>query len=108
MKTSATDDSFTAESLMQKFKKLRGIQPLLEKAILLYIVLLDGDTPKWVKAVVMVALAYLINPTDVIPDAIPIAGYSDDLAVIVAALASIKEHVRTHHHEQAHDIFNNL
>ena len=102
------EETVTEESLMKKFKKIRGIKTLLQKGILLYVVLLDGDTPKWVKAIATAALAYLINPVDAIPDAIPVVGYSDDLAVIIAALASIKENIKAHHHEQATDIYNTL
>ena len=47
------EETVTEESLMQKFKKIRGIKELLQKGILLYVVLLDGDTPKWVKAIAL-------------------------------------------------------
>lgn len=96
------------ETVMKKLKKIQGIKPLLQKAILLYVLLRDSDTPKWVKAIVIAALAYLINPADAIPDAIPVAGYTDDLAVIVAALASIKENIQPRHHRQVTQVYNSL
>ncbi|MBQ3878021.1 MAG: DUF1232 domain-containing protein, partial [Prevotella sp.] len=38
------------------------------------------------KAIIIGALGYLISPLDVMPDAIPIAGLSDDLAVLIYVL----------------------
>ena len=35
------------------------------------------------------ALGYLISPLDVVPDAIPIAGLSDDLAVLIYVLKRV-------------------
>ncbi|MBE0508445.1 MAG: DUF1232 domain-containing protein [Marinospirillum sp.] len=98
----------TEVAFMTKVKSIRGIKPLIEKALLLYVLITDGNTPRWVKAVVIGALAYLINPVDAIPDAIPVAGLADDLAVLTAALASIKENIRPHHHAQAQDIYRNI
>jgi len=41
-------------------------------------------------AIVVVALLYLLNPIDVIPDTIPIVGWADDAGVIATAVATIK------------------
>ena len=41
------------------------------------------------KAIIIGALGYLISPLDVIPDAIPIAGLGDDLAVLVYVLNKV-------------------
>ena len=54
----------TEVAFMTKVKSIRGIKPLIEKALLLYVLITDGDTPRWVKAIVIGALAYLINPVD--------------------------------------------
>ena len=35
------------------------------------------------KAIIIGALGYLISPLDAVPDAIPIAGLSDDLGVLL-------------------------
>ncbi|MGL6461919.1 YkvA family protein [Aeromonas hydrophila] len=47
------------------------------------------------------ALAYLVNPFDVVPDPIPFAGYLDDLSVITSALAALP--VKSHHRQSAKD-----
>lgn len=46
-------------------------------------------------AIVVVALLYLLNPIDVIPDTIPIVGWADDAGVIATAVATIKRMMGT-------------
>lgn len=40
-------------------------------------------------AMILFALGYFICPTDVVPDVIPLAGYTDDAAVIAAVVAKL-------------------
>ncbi|QQA59933.1 DUF1232 domain-containing protein [Aeromonas caviae] len=40
--------------------------------MLLYVLLTDGDLPVWCYALIIGALAYLVNPFDVVPDPIPL------------------------------------
>ena len=79
---------------------------LLEKAVLLYVLLTDGDLPVWCYALIIGALAYLVNPFDVVPDPIPFAGYLDDLSVITSALAALP--VKSHHRQSAKDRMRSL
>lgn len=51
------------------------------------------ETPIWAKTAVYSALAYFILPTDAIPDFIPITGYTDDMAAIAAAVATISQYI---------------
>ena len=45
--------------IMRKLKEIKGIKELLEKAVLLYVLLTDGDLPVWCYALIIGALAYL-------------------------------------------------
>jgi uncharacterized membrane protein YkvA (DUF1232 family) len=38
-------------------------------------------------------LGYFISPIDAIPDVIPFVGYSDDLGVLVAAVATVSTYI---------------
>ena len=66
---------------------------LIEKVLTLYYLLQDQKTTAWVKTSVVLALGYFISPIDAIPDAIPVIGYSDDLAIITALLSQIEDRI---------------
>lgn len=92
----------------RKFKDIKTFKKLIECALVLYALILDADTPVWIKTIAISALIYLITPLDICPDFIPIKGLADDLTVLVTALLSINHHVKPHHEEQAKDLFKNL
>lgn len=46
----------------------------------------DSRTPIGLKAILAAALAYVVLPVDLIPDAIPIFGQADDLTVLLLTL----------------------
>jgi len=96
------------DKVWTKSKDIKGIKKLLESALLLYSLLLDADTPLWLKSIAITALIYLVTPIDAIPDLIPVQGLIDDLVVLTAAIASIKSHIKPHHKTQANDLFNQL
>jgi len=66
---------------------------VIEKALWLYYAAERPDTPNWAKATVYGALAYFVLPADAVPDLLPITGYTDDLAVLAVAVATIGAHV---------------
>lgn len=65
----------------------------------------DGRTPLHLKLLLGAALAYLVTPIDLIPDALPIIGQADDLTVLLLVLdlfiANAPEEVRKEHLERA-------
>jgi uncharacterized membrane protein YkvA (DUF1232 family) len=70
-------------------------------AVTLYHCLRDKDTPAWAKGVIVGALGYLVLPVDMVPDIIPGAGYGDDWAALVAALATVSVYVKDIHKVKA-------
>ena len=58
-------------------------------ALILYYTLKSDKVSIKDKAIILGALGYLISPLDVVPDAIPIAGLSDDLAVLIYVLHKV-------------------
>ncbi|MBN8803089.1 MAG: hypothetical protein ABS96_00055 [Lysobacteraceae bacterium SCN 69-123] len=69
----------------------------MEPALKMYYAAQDPETPAWAKAVIYSALGYFILPLDVIPDITPVAGYSDDVAVLAAALAATAANIKDVH-----------
>ena len=81
-----SDDAFWAK--VKRFAKKAGAK-VIYFALLLYYALSSPKTPKWAKTVIISALAYFICPIDLIPDTIPIVGFTDDLAALAAALKAV-------------------
>ena len=75
--------------------------PFVGDLIAAYYCAVDPVTPLHVKAVLFGALAYFIMPIDLIPDAIAWVGFTDDAAVLYAALRTIAPHIKDHHRQQA-------
>ena len=49
--------------------------------------LLDGATPPVVRMTVQAALTHLLMPVDLLPDIVPVAGFSDDLVALTTLLS---------------------
>jgi len=75
----------------------------LEPALKMYYSATDKDTPAWAKATIYGALGYLISPLDALPDFIPVAGYTDDIGVLIAAAAAVAAHIKPEHVERARE-----
>lgn len=65
----------------------------------------DERTPGYVKAALFAALAYFVLPIDLVSDAIPVAGFADDAAVISSALYMFGTYVTEEHRRKASDVF---
>ena len=84
-------NKFTASDLIEKISRIakRAGAKLVYAALILYYTLQSDKISVKDKAIIIGALGYLISPLDVIPDAIPIAGLGDDLAVLVYVLNKV-------------------
>lgn len=98
-------DRFTKNGFIEKISRIarRAGVKLVYAALLLYYTLESNSVSLKDKAVIIGALGYLISPLDVIPDAIPIAGLGDDLAVLVYVLNKIWGEVNDDIKAKAHD-----
>lgn len=91
-------DKFTNGKFVEKISRIakRAGVKLVYAALILYYTLESDKVSRKDKAVIIGALGYLISPLDVIPDAIPIAGLSDDLAVLIYVLHKVWVESRSH------------
>lgn len=96
---------YSEEGFWDKAKKYAVVagESVLEPALKMYYAATDADTPAWAKATIYGALGYFISPVDAIPDVIPVVGYSDDLGVLVAALAATAAHIKESHAQKAQE-----
>jgi uncharacterized membrane protein YkvA (DUF1232 family) len=84
-------DRFSKGGFVEKISRIakRAGVKLVYAALILYYTLESDKVSLKDKATIIGALGYLISPLDVVPDAIPIAGLSDDLAVLIYVLNRI-------------------
>ncbi|MGI6233144.1 MAG: YkvA family protein [Prevotella sp.] len=84
-------DKFSPKGFVEKISRIakRAGAKLVYSALILYYTLESDKVSVKDKAIIIGALGYLIGPLDVMPDAIPIAGLSDDLAVLIYVLKKV-------------------
>ena len=84
-------NKFSQSDFVEKISKIakRAGAKLVYAALILYYTLQSDKVSTANKAMIIGALGYMISPLDVIPDAIPIAGLSDDLAVLLFVLKKV-------------------
>ena len=84
-------DKFTRVDFVEKIQRIakRSGVKLVYAALILYYTLESDRVSVKDKAIIIGALGYLISPMDIMPDAIPIAGLSDDIAVLIYVLKKI-------------------
>lgn len=84
-------NKFTSSDFIEKISRIakRAGAKLVYASLVLYYTLQSDKISVKDKAVIIGALGYLISPLDVIPDAIPIAGLGDDLAVLIYVLNKV-------------------
>lgn len=77
--------------------------PFMEDLVAAYFCALDPATPTRARAILLAALAYFVLPLDWIPDFIFGFGFTDDVAVLAAAIGTIRANLRDTHYEAARE-----
>ena len=95
--------NYSESGLWKKVKSLAkkaGVKTIY-MVLLLHYVLKSPDVPLEDKAKIYGALGYFILPIDLIPDFIPVVGYSDDVAALAFALHAVWKNVTPEIKERA-------
>src|SRR5436190_1685685 len=74
----AQDEALVRKSFWAKARRVAAGIPFAEDLVAAYFCAFDHETPLQVKAALLGALAYFVLPFDVIPDVLPMLGYTDD------------------------------
>jgi uncharacterized membrane protein YkvA (DUF1232 family) len=96
-----SDEGGLRRKFWRKLLREAASIPFLEDVLTAHYCAFDRQTPVYVKAVLIGAIAYFILPNDLIPDYIPVIGYTDDAAVIAAAIKIVSSHIKPEHREAA-------
>lgn len=97
----AADERTVRRDFRAKLRDAIGRIPFARDAVAAYFAALDPATPKHVKAVLLAALAYFILPLDTIPDFLVGLGFTDDAAVLFAAMRTLAPHIGDGHRRKA-------
>ena len=65
----------------------------VNQALTLFYTLRAPETPIWCRTVILGSLAYFISMIDGIPDLTPFLGYTDDISVMAAAIATVAHYI---------------
>ena len=96
---------YSRESFWKKLKgyaSKAGIK-VVYLALVLYYMLVDEAVGFKSKATIIAALGYFILPFDLLPDLLPIIGFTDDLSVLLFALSIVKGEINETHRMKARD-----
>ena len=88
-------DHYSEKKLTGKLPKVarKAGQKLSYAILLLYYVLRSPSVNKGDKATILGALGYFILPLDIMPDFVPLVGFTDDLSAILLALHAVWKNI---------------
>ena len=97
------DDSSLRRNFWRKTRRVAAQLPFAEELLAAYFCAFDRATPLQVKATLIGAIAYFVLPIDAIPDVLPVLGFTDDAAVLTAAIKLVSSSIRSEHRDAARD-----
>lgn len=88
-----------ADDIEKKFSKQRALKQWLEHGKVLLSMIRDyiagryREVPYWAMGAIALALLYVLNPLDVIPDIVPGFGYLDDATVLAFCIKLVENEI---------------
>jgi uncharacterized membrane protein YkvA (DUF1232 family) len=94
---------FNEHDLKSKIRHVAGKAGvcLVYDALILFYLLRDKNVPARNKMVMVAALGYFILPADLVADILPVLGFTDDIAFLSFAVASVSNYVTPEIKEKA-------
>ncbi len=102
------DEKTVREGFWPKLKRVVGRLSFAEDLLAAYYCALDPKTPLRVRATLLAALAYFIAPVDLVPDVFIGFGFTDDAAVLLAAIRTVAASITPGHRDRARETLETL
>ncbi|PZO01903.1 MAG: DUF1232 domain-containing protein [Hyphomicrobiales bacterium] len=101
IRKSLRDEARFGSEFLGRLKRVAKRIPFAEDLLAAWICTRDPATPRRVRLTLLAALGYFVLPIDAIPDLMPFLGFTDDAAVLAAALAAVAGSITAEHREKA-------
>jgi uncharacterized membrane protein YkvA (DUF1232 family) len=101
IRRSLSDEARFGSEFLGRLKRVAKRVPFAEDLLAAWICTRDPATPRRVRLTLLAALGYFVLPLDAIPDILPFIGFTDDAAVIAAAIAAVAGSITPEHREKA-------
>lgn len=108
IRKSLQDEARFGRDFLTRLKQVAKRIPFAEDLLAAWYCTRDPATPRKVKLTLLAALGYFVLPIDAIPDFMPFLGFTDDAAVIAAALAAVASSITPEHRAQAEEALGKL
>ena len=108
IRKSLRDETRFGADFMVRLKRVAKRIPFAEDLLAAWFCARDPATPRRVRLTLLAALGYFVLPMDAIPDIMPLIGFTDDAAVIAAAIAAVAGSIKPEHRERAKTALSDL
>lgn len=100
----AGDEEGVRRDFWAKLRRVGRHIPFAEDLVAAYFCTLDPNTPGRVKAILLGAIAYFVLPIDGLADFLPLIGFTDDAAILAAAIAAVAGSITMEHRARAQEV----
>jgi uncharacterized membrane protein YkvA (DUF1232 family) len=104
----SSQETYVRNGFWPKLAEAAAQLPFAEELLAAWYCATDAATPLRVKVTLFAALAYFILPFDAIPDVIVGLGFTDDMAVVMAAVALVRNNITADHRNRARESLQEL
>jgi uncharacterized membrane protein YkvA (DUF1232 family) len=101
IRRAARDEERLGARLFEMLRRLATGLPFAGDLLAAYHCATDPKTPARVKLILLGAIAYFVTPLDGVADFLPLVGFTDDAAVLAAAVAAVAGSITPEHRARA-------
>jgi uncharacterized membrane protein YkvA (DUF1232 family) len=95
------DEATVRAGFWPKLKRVAAKLPFAEDLVAGYYCAFDRETPRHVQIALLGALAYFILPVDIVPDMLPMVGFTDDAAILATVIKLVSSSITPIHRAAA-------